>query len=238
MIAAGGLDVRQPRQRHGAKPRAGRARQPGCARGDARRDLRAARRARRGGLSAARPAPRDGSSRPRPVEGSEQRLVVDVPGRGPRPAIADVALSAHASPGDDVLVNTQAADLELGSGGFDVVHVEPDARPRRDGRRRRARDEAQLQLAAARRAARRGRRHGDRRPLAAPPRPSSRCTASSRRSAGRYAQAGGGRLGFVQTAGGALPGRALARRARAARARPARRLPDRRRRRTAVRARR
>lgn len=58
-----------------------------------------------------------------PASGPEQRIVVDVPGRGPRPAIADVGLHGAAEPGDEVVVNTQAADLELGSGGFDVLHV-------------------------------------------------------------------------------------------------------------------
>jgi hypothetical protein len=58
-----------------------------------------------------------------PAEGSEQRLVVDVPARGPRAAVADVGLVGAADVGDDVVVNTQAADLGLGSGGFDVVHV-------------------------------------------------------------------------------------------------------------------
>ena len=58
-----------------------------------------------------------------PPAGAEQRLVVDVPGRGPRPAIADIGLVGAAQRGDDVVVNTQAADLALGSGGFDVVHV-------------------------------------------------------------------------------------------------------------------
>ncbi|HEY5144177.1 MAG TPA: DUF3866 family protein [Solirubrobacteraceae bacterium] len=57
------------------------------------------------------------------ADGPEQRLSVDVPGRGPRAAIADVALVGAAQRGDDVVVNTQAADLALGSGGFDVVHV-------------------------------------------------------------------------------------------------------------------
>jgi hypothetical protein len=54
---------------------------------------------------------------------AEQTLVVDVPGRGPRAAVADVGLVGAAVPGDDVVVNTQAADLALGSGGFDLVHV-------------------------------------------------------------------------------------------------------------------
>ena len=40
-----------------------------------------------------------------------------------RPAIADVALVGAARIGDDVVVNVAAVDLELGSGGFDVVHA-------------------------------------------------------------------------------------------------------------------
>jgi uncharacterized protein DUF3866 len=40
-----------------------------------------------------------------------------------RPAVADVALVGAAQAGDDVVVNVAAVDLELGSGGFDVVHV-------------------------------------------------------------------------------------------------------------------
>jgi hypothetical protein len=58
-----------------------------------------------------------------PAGGPEQRLTVDVAGRGPRDAVADVALVGAAEPGDELVVNTQAADLGLGSGGFDVVHV-------------------------------------------------------------------------------------------------------------------
>jgi uncharacterized protein DUF3866 len=58
-----------------------------------------------------------------PPAGAEQRLVVDVPGHGPRAAIGDVAMVGAARVDDDVVVNTQAADLSLGSGGFDVVHV-------------------------------------------------------------------------------------------------------------------
>jgi hypothetical protein len=58
-----------------------------------------------------------------PPEGAEQQVVVDVPGRGPRAAIADTALVGRCEPGDEVVVNAQAADLKLGSGGFDVVHV-------------------------------------------------------------------------------------------------------------------
>lgn len=53
----------------------------------------------------------------------EQQLLVDVPGRGPRAATADTALLGPCEVGDSVIINTQAADLALGSGGFDVVHV-------------------------------------------------------------------------------------------------------------------
>jgi hypothetical protein len=60
----------------------------------------------------------------------EQRLVVELttdsepahPGKR-REAIADVGLVGLSEVGDEVIVNVQALDLELGSGGFDVVHV-------------------------------------------------------------------------------------------------------------------
>jgi uncharacterized protein DUF3866 len=57
-----------------------------------------------------------------PLDGPEQRLEVDVGGRR-RPAVADVGLVGATQPGDDVVVNGQAVDLSLGSGGFDIVHV-------------------------------------------------------------------------------------------------------------------
>ncbi|HET8757000.1 MAG TPA: DUF3866 family protein [Solirubrobacteraceae bacterium] len=40
-----------------------------------------------------------------------------------RPAVADVALVGPCHVGDDVVVNVAAVDLELRPGGFDVVHV-------------------------------------------------------------------------------------------------------------------
>src|SRR5277367_6664873 len=60
----------------------------------------------------------------------EQRLVVELatdsepahPGKR-REAIADVGLVGLSEVGDEVIVNVQALDLGLGSGGFDVVHV-------------------------------------------------------------------------------------------------------------------
>jgi hypothetical protein len=46
-----------------------------------------------------------------------------LPDGAPRAAIADVALVGRAEVGDEVVVNVQALDLGLGSGGFDIVHV-------------------------------------------------------------------------------------------------------------------
>jgi hypothetical protein len=56
----------------------------------------------------------------------EQSLVIelaDAPGAARRRAIADVALIGSAAVGDEVIVNVEALDLALGSGGFDIVHV-------------------------------------------------------------------------------------------------------------------
>jgi len=51
-----------------------------------------------------------------------QQLAVDVDGER-RPARADTALVGACHEGDEVVVNVEARDLQLGSGGFDVVHV-------------------------------------------------------------------------------------------------------------------
>src|SRR5580693_7314361 len=58
----------------------------------------------------------------------EQQLMIELTGEeraesARRRAIADVALVGRAQVGDEVIVNVQALDLGLGSGGFDVVHV-------------------------------------------------------------------------------------------------------------------
>jgi hypothetical protein len=57
----------------------------------------------------------------------EQQLMVELTGERSgedrRRAVADVALVGRAQVGDEVIVNVQALDLGLGSGGFDVVHV-------------------------------------------------------------------------------------------------------------------
>lgn len=57
--------------------------------------------------------------------GPEQSLVVELtgaPGRR-RAAIADTTLVGRVEPGDELIVNVEALELGLGSGGFDVVHV-------------------------------------------------------------------------------------------------------------------
>ncbi len=54
--------------------------------------------------------------------GPEQRLVVEL-ADGRHPAVADVGLVGRCEPGDEVIVNVAARELGLGSGGFDVVHV-------------------------------------------------------------------------------------------------------------------
>jgi hypothetical protein len=53
---------------------------------------------------------------------SESPLVVEIDGDR-RPAWADEVLLGEMREGDEVVVNAVALDLRLGSGGFDVVHV-------------------------------------------------------------------------------------------------------------------
>ncbi len=52
----------------------------------------------------------------------EEPLTVEIGGEA-RPAWADPDLVGEVREGDEVVVNTEARDLGLGSGGFDVVHV-------------------------------------------------------------------------------------------------------------------
>jgi hypothetical protein len=56
-----------------------------------------------------------------PADPMEQRLAIQV-GEQRRTAIADVGLVGAAQPGDEVIVNVEAVELNLGSGGFDIVH--------------------------------------------------------------------------------------------------------------------
>ncbi len=53
---------------------------------------------------------------------AEQLLTVELDGAR-RAAVADVGMVGLAQVGDEVVVNVQALDLGLGSGGFDVIHV-------------------------------------------------------------------------------------------------------------------
>jgi uncharacterized protein DUF3866 len=80
------------------------------------------------------------ASAPRLLDPAEQRLTIELlsaasgvddrltddgetPLSGARAAIADVGLVGRAEVGDELIVNVEALDLGLGSGGFDVVHV-------------------------------------------------------------------------------------------------------------------
>jgi Protein of unknown function (DUF3866) len=73
------------------------------------------------------PSPAAGAQGAETVRAGEQGLVVelaeDTPKGVRRRAIADVALVGSAQVGDEVIVNVEALDLGLGSGGFDIVHV-------------------------------------------------------------------------------------------------------------------
>ena len=75
-------------------------------------------------------------------------------GEEERPAWADEALVGEVREGDEVIVNTEARDLGLGSGGFDVVHVNLTRGLDRPGRRGGHGTEAELHVAAAPRGAR------------------------------------------------------------------------------------
>ena len=148
----------------------------------------------------------------------EQRLVVELatdsePTRvgGPpdkrREAIADVALVGSAQVGDEVIVNTQALDLGLDSGGFDVVHVnltrgldgERDAGPAREHVMKLNYTSIQHAVTPV---------EGE--PLQLPiERPVAVLALHGQLAAlaWAFAQAAPGvRLGYVQTEGGALPG--------------------------------
>jgi hypothetical protein len=54
--------------------------------------------------------------------GPVAELTVDVAGTQRR-ALSYLQVTGPAEPGDDVVVNTAGVDLRLGSGGFDIVHV-------------------------------------------------------------------------------------------------------------------
>ena len=110
-----GVRVRAARERHRGEPHSSRE----CRRGTAHRDAR--------GLRGDRPRDGRGGRRVtlklrRGTVVSEEPLTVDVDGER-RPAWADPATVGEVREGDEVVVNTEAVDLGLGLGGFDVVHV-------------------------------------------------------------------------------------------------------------------
>ena len=52
----------------------------------------------------------------------DRALTVELRRRDAAPAIAYPGLTGAVEPGDEVIVNVEARDLGLGSGGFDIVH--------------------------------------------------------------------------------------------------------------------
>jgi len=146
-----------------------------------------------------------------PAEPMEQRLAIQV-GEQRRTAIADVGLVGAALPGDEVIVNVEAVELGLGSGGFDIVHcnltrgLEGQGTPRAHVMKL---NYTSLQHAVL------PVEEGDADGTPAPPQlPLGRPVAAIGLHgqlaplAWAFAQAtsGAGRLGYVQTPGGALPG--------------------------------
>jgi Protein of unknown function (DUF3866) len=139
---------------------------------------------------------------------AEQRLIVELAtedGAGKRrEAIAHVALVGRAQLGDEVIVNTQALDLGLGSGGFDVVHV--NLTRGLDGDGPAGANVMKLNYTSLQHTV----QPVERGPLQLPLQRPVAVLALHGQLAGlawAFAQgAPGARLGYVQTAGGALPG--------------------------------
>ena len=144
----------------------------------------------------------------------EQQLVIELDGRS-RPAIADVALVGPAQKGDEVIVNTQALDLGLGSGGFDIVHVNLSrglqAEDDRDSGSHGPANVMKLNYTSLQHTVEPVEELGDRAGLAVGvgERPVAVLALHGQLAAVAWAFAQafpGSRLGYVQTAGGALPG--------------------------------
>ena len=66
-----------------------------------------------------------------------------------RPCIAYPRLTGPVGLGDDVVVNVEAVELGLGSGGFDVLHVNLTRGLGLDAGLRRSRDEASVHVPPA-----------------------------------------------------------------------------------------
>lgn len=145
-----------------------------------------------------------------PPGAMEQRLAIQIDGER-RSAIADIGLVGSSQPGDEVVVNVEAVELGLGSGGFDVVHVNLSRGLNGEGTPRAhvmKLNYTSLQHAVA------PVEEGDADATPDPPslpigRPVAVLALHGQLAplAWAYAQARpGAKLGYVQTAGGALPG--------------------------------
>lgn len=166
--------------------------------------------------------------RPGTVVEAGDGLVVEVDGDR-RPAWADEGMVGPCQVGDEVVVNVEALDLALGSGGFDVVHVNLTRGLGSDGPENRhvmKLNYTSLQHAvtpveeglegsrAAPVAERAGRRAAPSAEEAAKRRPAAPSVVGVLFLHGQLApvcwglarRAPGARVGYVQTAGGALPG--------------------------------
>ena len=109
--------MREPGQRHRAQPRADRAGERGGAGGDAGRDVCAAR-CRRAMLTLRRGVVVEAGDPGGALQRVGSRWTASA-----APPRSDAALLGACREGDEVVVNVAARDLGLGSGGFDVVHV-------------------------------------------------------------------------------------------------------------------
>lgn len=140
--------------------------------------------------------------------GPAAELTVEVDGKRRR-AVSFTAMTGAAEPGDDVVVNTAAVDLGLGSGGFDVVHV--NLTRGLDGEGPPAAHVMKLNYSSLQHAVEpieeRAPELGGERPLAGRPVAVLALHGQLPCVAWAAAQARpGARIGYVQTAGGALPG--------------------------------
>ena len=146
-----------------------------------------------------------------PAEPMEQRMAIKI-GEARRTAIADVGLVGAAQPGDEVIVNVQALELGLGSGGFDIVHC--NLTRGLDGRGTPRAHVMKLNYTSLQHAVlpvEEGDAEGMPVPAQLPlEKPAAAIGLHGQLAplAWAYGQATGGegRLGYVQTAGGALPG--------------------------------
>lgn len=146
-----------------------------------------------------------------PADAIEQRLTIHI-GDERRTAIADVALLGPSQAGDEVVVNVEALELGLGSGGADIVHV--NLTRGLDGAGTKGAHVMKLNYTSLQHAVLPV-EEGDADATSATPelpldRPAAVIALHGQLAplawAYHRATGGNGRLGYVQTAGGALPG--------------------------------